>query len=107
MPERGRIIVRTRALSNFTIGGQLHRLVLSAEIEDNGPGIPEDLYEKVFYPLVTSKNSGSGIGLTMAQELVTANGGAIEFESRPGRTVFRIRLPVQTADGSSGRWRRP
>jgi len=107
VPERGRIIIRTRALSNFTIGGHPHRLVLSAEIEDNGPGIPEDLQEKVFYPLVTSKNSGSGIGLTIAQELVSANGGAIEFESRPGKTVFRVRLPVPAADAPSGRWRRP
>lgn len=94
MSEHGRLVIRTRALSNITIAGRQHRLVVSAEIEDNGPGIPEDLQEKVFYPLVTSKNSGSGIGLTIAQELVGANGGVMEFQSRPGKTVFRVRLPV-------------
>jgi two-component system nitrogen regulation sensor histidine kinase GlnL len=67
---------------------------VSAEIEDNGPGIPPELQENVFYPLVTSKNSGSGIGLTIAQELVSGNGGLIEFDSRAGRTVFRVRLPA-------------
>jgi nitrogen-specific signal transduction histidine kinase len=72
----------------------------ATDIEDNGPGIPQELLETVFYPLVTSKNSGSGIGLTIAQELVSSNGGLIEFESRPGRTVFRVRLPVQNASAA-------
>ena len=97
--ERGRLIVRTRALPNFTIGGVQHRLVVSAEIEDDGPGIPPDLQDNIFYPLVTGKNSGAGIGLTIAQELVSGNGGLIEFESRPGKTVFRIRLPVAEPGG--------
>jgi two-component system nitrogen regulation sensor histidine kinase GlnL len=91
---KGRIIIRTRALANFVIGGKQHRLVDSIEIEDNGPGIPEDLQETVFLPLVTSKPEGSGIGLTIAQELVSRNGGLLEFDSRPGCTVFRIRLPA-------------
>jgi two-component system nitrogen regulation sensor histidine kinase GlnL len=98
--SRGRIVVRTRALPNFTLGGVQHRLVVSTDIEDNGPGIPQELLETVFYPLVTSKNSGSGIGLTIAQELVSSNGGLIEFESRPGRTVFRVRLLVQNASAA-------
>jgi two-component system nitrogen regulation sensor histidine kinase GlnL len=92
--EKGRIIIRTRALPNFVIGGKQHRLVDSIEIEDNGPGIPEDLQESIFFPLVTSKNDGSGIGLTIAQDLVSGNGGLLEFDSRPGNTVFRIRLPA-------------
>jgi two-component system nitrogen regulation sensor histidine kinase GlnL len=91
---KGRIIIRTRALSNFVIGGKPHRLVDSIEIEDNGPGIPEDLQETIFLPLVTSKADGSGIGLTIAQDLVTGNGGLLEFDSRPGCTIFRIRLPA-------------
>jgi two-component system nitrogen regulation sensor histidine kinase GlnL len=91
---RGRIVLRTRAVPNFVIGGRPHRLVDSIEIEDNGPGIPEDLQENIFFPLVTSKNDGSGIGLTIAQDLVSGNGGLLEFDSRPGRTVFRILLPA-------------
>jgi len=91
---KGRIIFRTRAMPNFVIAGKQHRLVDSIEIEDNGPGIPEDLQENIFFPLVTSKNDGSGIGLTIAQDLVSGNGGLLEFDSRPGSTVFRIRLPA-------------
>jgi two-component system nitrogen regulation sensor histidine kinase GlnL len=91
---RGRIIFRTRAMANFVIGGKQHRLVDSIEIEDNGPGIPEDMQENIFFPLVTSKSDGSGIGLTIAQDLVSGNGGLLEFDSRPGSTIFRIRLPA-------------
>jgi two-component system nitrogen regulation sensor histidine kinase GlnL len=91
---RGRLIFRTRALTNFTVGGERHRLVLSAEVEDNGPGIPDELKETIFYPLVTGRPTGTGLGLTIAQDLVSRNGGLIEFTSEPGRTVFQIRLPV-------------
>jgi two-component system nitrogen regulation sensor histidine kinase GlnL len=99
---RGRVIFRTRALSNFTLGGEQHRLVLSAEVEDNGPGIPEELKETIFYPLVTGKPTGTGLGLTIAQDLVGRHGGLIEFTSQPGRTVFQLRLPVATSNGHSG-----
>ncbi len=92
--ERGRLTFRTRALTNFTVGGERHRLVLSAEVEDNGPGIPDELKETIFYPLVTGRPTGTGLGLTIAQDLVSRNGGLIEFTSEPGRTVFKIRLPV-------------
>jgi two-component system nitrogen regulation sensor histidine kinase GlnL len=98
--EHGRLVFRTRALSNFTLGGEQHRLVLSAEIEDNGPGIPEELKETIFYPLVTGRVTGTGLGLTIAQDLVSRNGGLIEFTSQPGRTVFQLRLPVP--NGHSG-----
>jgi len=98
----GRVIFRTRALSNFTLGAEQHRLVLSAEVEDNGPGIPEDLKETIFYPLVTGKPTGTGLGLTIAQDLVGRHGGLIEFTSQPGRTVFQLRLPVATSNGHSG-----
>jgi two-component system nitrogen regulation sensor histidine kinase GlnL len=92
--ERGRLVFRTRALTNFTVAGERHRLVLSAEVEDNGPGIPEELKETIFYPLVTGRATGTGLGLTIAQDLVSRNGGLIEFTSEPGRTVFQLRLPV-------------
>jgi two-component system nitrogen regulation sensor histidine kinase GlnL len=92
--DRGRLIFRTRALTNFTVGGERHRLVLSAEVEDNGPGIPDELKETIFYPLVTGRPTGTGLGLTIAQDLVSRNGGLIEFSSEAGRTIFQIRLPV-------------
>jgi two-component system, NtrC family, nitrogen regulation sensor histidine kinase GlnL len=92
--SRGRIVLRTRALSNFSIGGRFHRLVLSLEVEDDGPGIPDELTETIFYPLVTGRDTGTGLGLTIAQDLVSRNGGLIEFTSRPGRTAFQMLLPV-------------
>jgi two-component system nitrogen regulation sensor histidine kinase GlnL len=99
--EHGRIVFRTRALSNFPLAGEPHKLVLSAEVEDNGPGIPAELQETIFYPLVTGKPTGTGLGLTIAQDLVSRNGGLIEFQSQPGRTIFKLRLPVDNAQGAS------
>ena len=93
----GRIAFRTRALSNYTIGGEFHRLVLSLEVEDDGPGIPDELKETIFYPLVSGRDTGTGLGLTIAQDLVGRNGGLIEFTSRPGRTSFQMLLPLTTA----------
>jgi len=99
--SKGTLTFRTRALSNYTLGGEQHRLVLSAEVEDTGPGIPEELWETIFYPLVTGRPTGSGLGLTIAQDLVSRNGGLIEFRSRPGETVFQVMLPVTNSPGSS------
>lgn len=92
----GTITLRTRAVTNFTIGDKRHRVVASIEIEDDGPGIPRDLQDSVFYPLVTSTPEGTGLGLPAAQELISRHGGLIEFDSRPGRTVFFVRLPLGT-----------
>lgn len=95
----GTITLRSRAVTNFTIGNVRHRVIASIEIEDDGPGIPADLQDSVFYPLVTSKPEGTGLGLPAAQELISRHGGLIEFESRPGRTVFIVRIPLdQEAD---------
>jgi two-component system, NtrC family, nitrogen regulation sensor histidine kinase GlnL len=93
----GRITLRSRALSNVSIGPARHRLVASLQVEDNGPGVPEALRSSIFYPLVTGRPNGTGLGLAVAQELVTRNGGLIEFESQPGRTVFTLLLPLGEA----------
>jgi two-component system nitrogen regulation sensor histidine kinase GlnL len=91
---QGEITLRTRAIMNFTIGDVRHPAVASIEIEDDGPGIPQDLQDSIFYPLVTSRPDGTGLGLPVAQELISRHGGLIEFESRPGRTVFFVRIPL-------------
>lgn len=91
---QGEITVRTRAIMNFTIGEIRHRAVASIEIEDDGPGIPPELQDSIFYPLVTSRTDGTGLGLPVAQELISRHGGLIEFESRPGCTVFFVRIPL-------------
>ena len=90
----GTITLRSRAVTNFTIGDTRHRVIASIEIEDDGPGIPHDLQDTVFYPLVTSRPDGTGLGLPAAQELLSRHDGLIEFESRPGRTVFYVRIPI-------------
>ncbi len=93
-PE-GRIIFRTRALMNRKIADRVHRIVASVEIEDDGPGVPESLRDTLFYPLVTGRPEGTGLGLTTAQDLVSRHGGLVEFESRPGRTVFSMLFPIE------------
>ena len=92
---QGTMTLRSRAETNFTIGDTRHRVIASIEIEDDGPGIPPDLQDSVFYPLVTSRPEGTGLGLPGAQELLSRHGGLIEFESKPGRTVFFVRIPLQ------------
>ncbi len=96
---RGRIILRTRVVSNATIGHRRYRLAACVEIEDDGPGVPEELRETLFYPLVTGRPGGSGLGLAVAQELVSRHDGLIEYTSRPGRTVFRMLFPIKEDDG--------
>lgn len=100
---QGTIIVKSRALTNFTIGEVRHRAIASIEIEDDGPGIPPDLQDSIFYPLVTGRPDGTGLGLPVAQDLVSRHGGLIEFESRPGKTVFFVRIPLVNGEGTDAR----
>jgi two-component system, NtrC family, nitrogen regulation sensor histidine kinase GlnL len=92
--DLGRIVLRTRARTHVSIGSVPHRLAASVQIEDNGPGVPPHLRSSIFYPLVTGRANGTGLGLAVAQELTTRNGGIIEFESETGRTVFTLLLPL-------------
>ncbi|MBN4081940.1 MAG: nitrogen regulation protein NR(II) [Gammaproteobacteria bacterium] len=92
----GNITLYTRADRYVTIGSQRHKLVLRLEIRDNGPGIPDDMVEKIFYPMVSMNASGSGLGLAIAQSLLHQHGGLIECTSEPQNTVFKITLPLES-----------
>ena len=96
--RNGRLVLRTRALTNVNIGARRYRVVASVQFEDNGPGVPEHLRDTLFYPLVTGRADGTGLGLAVAQDLVSRHDGLIEFESRPGLTTFTILLPFHAAD---------
>lgn len=85
----------TRVERQFSIQGKRHPLVAKIAIIDNGPGIPTSLKDTLFYPMVSSKPSGSGLGLSIAQTLVKHHGGKIEVDSRPGKTEFSIYLPIE------------
>ena len=91
-----RLILRTRVASNIGIGGQRHRLVASIQFEDNGPGVPAEIRDTIFYPLVSGRADGTGLGLGLAQDLVSRHAGLIEFDSAPGRTIFVIYLPMDS-----------
>jgi len=88
------IILRTRVARQVTIARTRHRLALDLHIIDNGPGIADELKDRVFFPLVSGRDNGTGLGLTLAQTFVQQHDGLIEVDSRPGRTDFRILIPL-------------
>jgi two-component system, NtrC family, nitrogen regulation sensor histidine kinase GlnL len=94
MGGQGRLRLATRAVRQVTFGGHRHRTALCIEIEDDGPGIPPALQDSLFYPLVSGREDGEGLGLAIANELVARHQGLIEVDSRPGRTCFAIYLPL-------------
>lgn len=90
----GEIILRTRILRQVTFGKQRYRLALELHVMDNGPGIPEAIKDRIFFPLVSGRDGGSGLGLTLAQTFVQQHHGLIECESEPGCTDFKILIPL-------------
>ncbi len=88
------ITLRTRIARQITLGKHRYRLALELHIEDNGPGVPESLRERIFFPLVSGREGGSGLGLTLARTFIQQHHGTIEFESVPGRTNFKIVIPM-------------
>jgi len=89
------IRLTTRVARGVTLAKKRYRLAVALSVEDNGPGIPPELRDKIFYPLVSGREGGSGLGLTIAQTFVAQHNGTIEWESTPGRTVFTIVLPLE------------
>jgi two-component system nitrogen regulation sensor histidine kinase GlnL len=91
---QGAIILQSRVARQVTIAKTRHKLALDLHVIDDGPGIPEEIRERVFYPLVSGHPQGHGLGLTLAQSFVHQHGGVIDVTSRPGCTDFLIRLPI-------------
>ena len=81
-------------LRQVTVGRQRYRLALELHVIDNGPGVPDSIKDRVFSPLVSGRDGGTGLGLTLAQTFVQQHHGLIELESGPGRTDFRILIPL-------------
>jgi two-component system nitrogen regulation sensor histidine kinase GlnL len=94
--DHGEIRLMTRILRQYTISGKRHRLVARLRVRDNGPGIPEEIRERIFFPMVTGRASGTGLGLPIAQSLMQLNNGLIECHSRPGCTDFDVLLPLES-----------
>lgn len=91
----GEILLRTRITRRVTLARQLHKLALELQVIDNGPGVPAEIRDRIFNPLVSGREGGTGLGLTLAQAYVQQHHGVIECESQPGRTCFRIVLPLR------------
>jgi len=95
MTGKGTIILRTRVARRATLAKRMYRLALLIQIVDDGPGVPEELKDRIFFPLVSGREGGHGVGLTIAQTFITQHHGTIELESEPGRTCFSILLPIE------------
>jgi two-component system nitrogen regulation sensor histidine kinase GlnL len=90
----GQIMFRTRIARQVTFGKQRYRLALELHVVDNGPGVPDSIKDRIFFPLVSGREGGSGLGLTLAQTFVQQHHGLIECDSVPGRTDFKIVIPL-------------
>ncbi|MBU0499706.1 MAG: nitrogen regulation protein NR(II) [Gammaproteobacteria bacterium] len=94
--EKGTIIFRTRIQRQHTIGNKRHKLAIQIDIQDDGPGIPKEIEDKIFFPMVSGRDDGVGLGLSIAQSLINQHGGLIECESQPGKTLFSVLLPLDS-----------
>lgn len=91
----GVITLRTRIVNHFTIGKIYHRVVCQLDVIDNGPGVPEEISERIFYPMVSGRAGGTGLGLSIAQSAIHLHQGLIECKSEPGHTRFSVFLPLE------------
>ena len=89
----GVITLRTRVLRQFTISNTRHKIICRVDIEDNGPGIPKDMLENIFYPMISGRADGSGLGLSISQSIISQHNGIIACESQPGKTQFSLFIP--------------
>lgn len=91
----GTIVLRTRTAFQVMLHGERYRLAARIDIEDNGPGIPPHILDTLFYPMVSGREGGSGLGLSIARNLIDQHNGKIEFSSWPGHTLFSLYLPIR------------
>ncbi len=96
--QHGLIIFKTRAERQIMLAKKRYRVGIKLDIIDNGPGIPPGIRDKIFYPLVSGREGGSGLGLSLAQTYVSQHQGMIECKSEPGHTTFTILLPIKDLD---------
>ena len=92
--RKGTLIFRTRVARQVTVFRRRYKLALELQVIDDGPGVPEEIRDRIFSPLVSGREGGTGLGLSLAQTLIGNHHGIIECASRPGRTVFTILLPL-------------
>ena len=95
------IELKTRVARSVTIAKHRYKLAMDLHVVDNGPGIPEEIIERIFFPLVSGREGGSGLGLTLAQTFVQQHQGFIACDSRPGRTDFHIQIPYRRQEKAS------
>ena len=93
----------TRVARGVTLAKRRHRLAIAIGVEDNGPGVPDAIRDRIFFPLVSGREGGSGLGLTIAQTLIAQHGGGIECASAPGHTLFSVLLPLSVAPANGAR----
>jgi two-component system, NtrC family, nitrogen regulation sensor histidine kinase GlnL len=92
--DDAQLVFRTRIARQVTFGKHRYRLALELHVIDNGPGVPDSIRDRIFFPLVSGREGGSGLGLTLAQTFVQQHHGSIECDSVPGRTDFKILIPL-------------
>lgn len=92
---KAQVTIRTRIARQIMLHRRQHRMVVEVAVLDNGPGVPIQIQDKVFHPLVTAREGGTGLGLSLAQDLLQQHGGLIEMESKPGHTEFRLLIPLE------------
>lgn len=96
LTQKPQIVLKTRVARQVLLRHKQHRMAVVVSVVDNGPGVPESLQDRIFHPLVTGREGGTGLGLSLAQDFVQQHGGVIEFDSRPGHTEFRLMLPMES-----------
>lgn len=90
------ITIKTRVARQVLLRHKQHRMAVVVSVLDNGPGVPETIQDRIFHPLVTGREGGTGLGLSLAQDFLQQHGGVIEFDSKPGHTEFRLMLPLES-----------
>ena len=87
-------ILRTRIARNCLVNQVTYPMMLEISVIDNGPGVPDEIYDTLFLPMVTQREGGTGLGLSVAMQIAQQHGGTIEVHSRAGRTQMRVLLPI-------------